>query len=123
MLETTGLRSTQLAILFNVSQAGDEPIMMGELADSLTLDRSALGHNLRPLVRDGFLKLKKSNYDRREIRVVLTPSGDAKCREARSLWEKAQNAFETELGPAKAMRLRKLMLEIARSDVFDKIER
>jgi hypothetical protein len=31
----------------------DAPPTMGELAETLVLDRSALGHNLRPLEHDG----------------------------------------------------------------------
>jgi DNA-binding MarR family transcriptional regulator len=119
MLEPTGLRSTQLAILSEVAQAGSEPIAMGELAESLTLDRSALGHNLRPLLREGYLELRKCADDRRQSHVGLTASGRAKYREARSLWRKAQRAFDARVGATSAKRLRKMMVDVANLDVLD----
>ena len=55
VLAPTGLRSTQRSILLNIARFGSPT--MGELAASLVLDRSALGHNLKPLVRDGLIVL------------------------------------------------------------------
>src|SRR5450755_4711403 len=55
MLAPTGLRSTQRAILVHVARYGSPT--MGELATALVLDRSALNHNLKPLERDGLLRI------------------------------------------------------------------
>ena len=38
---------------------------MGELAAALVLDRTALNHNLKPLVRDGYLKVAVDENDAR----------------------------------------------------------
>ena len=71
---------------------------------------------LRPPLRAGFLELRRSAEDRRQNRIGLTASGKAKCREARSLWQKAQNAFEAEIGATKAARLRRMMADVADFD-------
>ena len=55
---------------------------MAELAHAMVMDRSALGHNLRPLERDGLIALQESEEDRRRRHVVLTPMGKAKLRDA-----------------------------------------
>ena len=55
VLAPSGLRSTQMAILTHIDRAGTPA--MGELAAALVLDRSALGHNLKPLERDGLVEL------------------------------------------------------------------
>ena len=56
-LALAGLRSTQYAILDELRRQADAPPTMRELAETLVLDRSALGHNLRPLERDGLIAL------------------------------------------------------------------
>ena len=114
VLEPSGLRSTQLMILVALTKR--LPPTVGELAEELVLDRSALGHNLRPLIRNGFIALKPSTRDRRRSIVVLTNLGKAKCREAMKLWQSAQDRFESVFGKAKAATLRKTLLGIAHSD-------
>ena len=63
VLAPTGLRSTQRSILLNIARFGSPT--MGQLAASLVLDRSALGHNLRPLEREGFIVLDVDPDDKR----------------------------------------------------------
>ncbi len=46
-LTPCGLRSTQRSILIQIARMGQAG--MGELADALVLDRSALAHTLKPL--------------------------------------------------------------------------
>src|ERR1700694_6153199 len=77
-----GRRSTQYAILEELHRQADAPPTMGELAETLVLDRSALGHNLRPLERDGFIALVAGDDDRGRGRVVLTTTGRAKFGQA-----------------------------------------
>jgi DNA-binding MarR family transcriptional regulator len=116
-LEPSGLRSTQLAILNHLLQASQAtPISIGELAAKLVLDRSALGHSLRPLVRAGLVRLACSAEDRRSNIVLVTPLGKTKWREARKLWQQAQLAFESSVGKTKAAQLRKMLLGVAQSE-------
>ncbi len=114
-LEPCGLRSTQLAILSQLVGAAG-PLTIGDLAKILVIDRSALGHNVRPLVRDGFVRLETSSEDRRRSAMTATRLGRAKWREAQKLWQDAQSRFEAQVGSAKAARLRKTLASIAHLD-------
>src|ERR1700751_330131 len=70
----------------------DAPPTMGELAETLVLDRSALGHNLRPLEHDGPVAVVAGDNDRRRRRVVLTTRGRAKFGQARRAWKLTASA-------------------------------
>jgi DNA-binding MarR family transcriptional regulator len=100
-LTPCGIRSTQFAILAELDRRSKEPPTMNELAHGLVIDRSALGHNLRPLERDGLIALEGSEEDRRRRHVTLTRHGKAKVAEARR---------------SKATALRATLLSIARDE-------
>ncbi len=91
-LAPCGLRSTQRSILRHIDTAGN--LTMGELADLLILDRSALNHNLKPLERDGLVQVRVAPEDKRSRRVTLTPAGREKLSASQSLWLAAQRRFE-----------------------------
>jgi DNA-binding MarR family transcriptional regulator len=84
------------------------------------LDRSALGHNLRPLERDGLIELQENENDRRERHLVLTRAGKAKLQEAFPLWAKAQETFTKLYGEKRMAELRKTLLTIAHDDRLPK---
>ncbi len=111
VLAPCGLRATQNSVLTQIAFM-KQPTMR-ELADSLVLDLSALGHALQPLKREGFVELIPDERDRRAKRVRLTPLGYAKLKEAMALWQKAHRAFEAALGRKKAAELRALLCRIA----------
>jgi DNA-binding MarR family transcriptional regulator len=81
-LAPSGLRVTQYALLSELERRSKKPPTMHELSDSMVMDRSALGHNLRPLERDGLIALEESKENRRRRHVVVTAQGRAKHREA-----------------------------------------
>jgi DNA-binding MarR family transcriptional regulator len=112
-MEPCGLRSTQYAILVQLDARGEEPPTMAVLAEALVIDRSALGHNLRPLERDGFLTLEEGDEDRRRRHVVLTSKGKAKFREAHVLWKTAQKRFVEVYGIKDSETLRASLLSVA----------
>jgi DNA-binding MarR family transcriptional regulator len=114
-LEPCGLRSTQRTILIQIARSGTPPL--GELAEALVMDRGALTHNLKPLQRDGFVKISVDPLDRRNRLVALTAKGWAKLAESDALWARAQRGFETGFGTAKSASLRKA-LEFLVSDNF-----
>jgi DNA-binding MarR family transcriptional regulator len=64
----------------------------------MVMDRSGLGHTLRPLERDGFVALVQNKEDGRQRGVVLTKSGRAMHRKATPLWENAQQRFVQVVG-------------------------
>jgi DNA-binding MarR family transcriptional regulator len=114
-LEPCGLRTTQRAILNHIARSGTPPI--GELADALVMDRGALTHNLKPLERDGLVKISIDPNDRRNRLIALTASGRARLAESEALWARAQQGFEAAFGAAKSGALRKA-LEYLVSDQF-----
>lgn len=117
MLAPTGLRSTQRAILANVARLGSPT--MSELAAVLVLDRSALNHNLKPLERDGLLRVVVDRDDRRSRRIQLSKRGDAKLRESREAWKRAQERFEAAFGARESASLRATLQLIASLDFAD----
>ena len=112
-LAPSGLRATQYAMLSELERRSKKPPTMHELSDAMVMDRSALGHNLRPLERDGLIALEESKEDRRRRYVVLTAQGRAKHREAKRLWQIAQGRFEEVYGKSEAADLRAILLAIA----------
>ncbi len=117
-LEPSGLRATQFAILTELERRVNMPPAMSELAEAMIMDRSALGHTLRPLERDRLISLKKSGEDSRRRHVVITARGRAKWREASQLWRRAQEHFESLYGEEKAKKLRAALLTIANDERF-----
>ena len=111
-LEPCGLRSTQYSILSELARFAGPPTL-AELASALVSDRSAVGHNLRPLIRDGYLALEPGAEDRRVRRIVLTPQGELKYREARALWQAAQDEFLVVYGKDHSESLRAALLDVA----------
>jgi DNA-binding MarR family transcriptional regulator len=113
-LAPCGLRTTQRAILNHIKRAGTPG--MGELAEALVMDRGALAHNLKPLERDGFLRVKVDPNDRRNRIVALTELGKAKLAESEKYWLRAQKSFEKAFGMTKTVSLRKALAFIVSED-------
>ncbi len=119
VLAPCGLRSTQLSILWELQVRADNPPTMVDLARALVTDRSALGHNLRPLQRAGLVAFQAGARDRRRRHVVLTAHGRAKVQDAARLWQHAQRRFNEVFGETEAERLRATLLAIAHDARLD----
>jgi DNA-binding MarR family transcriptional regulator len=116
-LAPVGIKSTQFSILAEVARGSiDGPLSMCELATAMVMDRSTLGHNLRPLQRDALLSLRLVVSDRRKRHVALTRKGKATLRRARRLWRTAEGRFEKIFGKRHAADLRAVLLYIAAND-------
>ncbi len=113
-LAPCGLRSTQYTLLTELARHARMPPTMTELAAALVMDRSALGHNLKPLKRDGLIAFIASEDDARRRCVMLTTQGKAKIRKARKYWQIAQDRFDNIFGKRASATLRATMLGIAR---------
>jgi DNA-binding MarR family transcriptional regulator len=85
----SGVRGTQFSLLAMLVQTGPTPIT--RLADFLGLERTTLTRNLRPLVRDGLVRIDEGD-DRRVRRAAITPTGEEAARRAFPFWRKAQDA-------------------------------
>src|SRR5579863_8338481 len=94
-LAPVGIKSTQYSILSEVDRGSLEgPVTMCELATAMVMDRSTLGHSLKPLARDDLVVLRLSIDDRRKRYVELTKKGRSVLARARRLWRQAEGHFE-----------------------------
>lgn len=112
-LASTGLRVTQYSVIAVLDRLG--PSTLQELAAELVMDRSTLGHNLRPLEREGLVVLATDPRDKRTRRLELTPEGKKRLEQARRAWRRAQEQFESRYGEADAKELRRLLLRAVES--------
>jgi DNA-binding MarR family transcriptional regulator len=88
----SGVRGTQFTLLATLVQTG--PIPTTRLADFQGLERTTLTRNLRPLIRDGLVRIDEGD-DRRVRKVAITPAGEEAARRAYPFWKKAQDAALT----------------------------
>jgi len=120
-LSPVGIKSTQFAILSEVERlskrrrsGGDDRLLtMCELAAAMVMDRSTLGHNLRPLEREELIVLQPASDDRRKRHVALTRKGKALLPRARQLWRRAENRVEHLFGKQPSADLRAVLTKIA----------
>jgi DNA-binding MarR family transcriptional regulator len=113
-LAPLGIKSTQYSILSEVARGSIQgPVTMRELATSMVMDRSTLGHSLKPLERDDLVSLRLSVDDRRKRYVELTKKGRSTLQRARRLWRLAEGRFEKIFGKEPAAELRAVLLSIA----------
>jgi DNA-binding MarR family transcriptional regulator len=110
-LAPAGIGANQYTILGYLKHRG--PLRMMALGELLAMDRSTIGHNLRPLERDGYLTIAVCETDRRARLVSITRAGLAKVSEARGRWEAAQSRFESTFGSAESARLRRMLDHVA----------
>jgi DNA-binding MarR family transcriptional regulator len=115
-LAPAGLRSTQYVILGELAGGAPGLVTLNELARALVLDRSGLGHSLRPLQRDGLIRLEKGTDDRRSTHVVLTDEGRRRYKRAVPLWQQAQDRVAAVIGQPAAHQLRAQLIDIAADD-------
>lgn len=109
------LRGTQFSLLTQIGYL-KEPTQK-ELAQSMVMDLSALGHTLKPLIRDGLVEIIPDEKDRRAKRVRLTSAGSTRQAELVENWKEAQRRFDAVLGAEKSAELRRTLAFIA-SDEF-----
>lgn len=93
-LSGTGLKSTQITVLLVLAVNG--PLQMSDLADELVLTPSTLSRNLKPLVRDGFIKLTRA-VPRGKI-AQITELGLTTVETAKPMWLTAQTQFLDQIG-------------------------
>ena len=97
-LRPLGLRTTQYSLLAVLR--GAESIALGELAARMSMDRTTLTRNLKPLSDAGWVAAVADPADRRRTRLALTPSGRATLRAAVPVWREAQRVLREQVGDA-----------------------
>jgi DNA-binding MarR family transcriptional regulator len=95
ILAPSGLRATQYTLLTVVRRTGG--LTFSGLAELLGMDRTTLTRNLRPLERDGLVKIE-TGADRRVRLVQLTRLGERKHEAAEPLWTRAHNTVINGIG-------------------------
>ncbi|MEJ1977471.1 MAG: MarR family transcriptional regulator [Acetobacteraceae bacterium] len=113
-LAPVGLGLNQYSILSKLYRFG--PKILQDLAALLVMDRSTLGHLLRPLEKRGLVRLDVSERDRRSRVIALTPMGAALMKEARLLWVKAERHFERVYGTEAALGLRVTLRQVTATE-------
>jgi len=113
-LAPAGIVVGQFAILARLHQVG--PSSIQDLASRLVMDRSTLGHLLRPLESRDLVKLAVADHDRRSRTVILTEPGRALLTQASVLWSAAQRRFDLAFGREQAAAVRGLLKRIATLD-------
>jgi DNA-binding MarR family transcriptional regulator len=85
------VNSVQALLLFNI---GDAELTAGELRSRGYYLGSNVSYNLKKLVEAGYIHHKRSNTDRRSVRVSLTDQGLEICRVVSELYERQLNSLE-----------------------------
>ena len=116
-LAPMGLGVNQYSILARLARVG--PSTIQDLARLLVMDRSTLGHLLRPLEKRGVVRLRVSEQDGRSRVAALTPAGRAAVAKGRPLWEQAQRRFASAFGAKSAVDLRTVLKQVAMADFDD----
>jgi DNA-binding MarR family transcriptional regulator len=113
VLAPTGLRLTQFNLLAEMERRDAFPPTVGELAEILTIERSALGQTLKPLERDGLIALGRDERDGRRRPVRLTSAGREAVARARPYWTEAHRSFAGFFGEPETAELRATLRDIA----------
>lgn len=95
VLQPSGVLANQFTLLAALSLA--ESVSITRLAQELVMDRTTLTRNLKPLEREGLIRIEPGQDQR--VRVVsLTEKGQAALAKAQPLWQQAQAKVIEELG-------------------------
>ena len=94
-LRPVGLTNGQFSLLMALNRP--EPPAMAPVAHLLAMDRTTLTAVLKPLERDGLVKIQLDSNDRRSRRLSLTDKGHRVMTAAVPIWRKAHAAIEARL--------------------------
>ncbi|MEM7748381.1 MAG: winged helix DNA-binding protein [Pseudomonadota bacterium] len=85
------LNSVQALLLYNI---GDSELTAGELKSRGYYLGSNVSYNLKKLVDMGYIHYKRSETDRRSVRVSLTEKGKEACDVVHNLYERQLGSVE-----------------------------
>jgi DNA-binding MarR family transcriptional regulator len=110
-LRSVGLRTTQYSLLQLLRRSGE--VRQRDLAERTLHDETSLTRSLRPLVEAGWVAVRPGD-DRREKWLRITAEGEAKLKEARRAWERAQERLQLLLPEETWGGLMQLLPQVAR---------
>ena len=87
LLRDTGLKASQLAALAAIDST--ETVSIAELSKKLSMDRTTLSRNLKPLIAARLVELGEEGWRRSKL-IRITPAGQERVAAAIPLWERAQ---------------------------------
>jgi DNA-binding MarR family transcriptional regulator len=108
------MRTTQFSILAKLKRLG--PLTINELARQMVMDRTTLGRNIKPLERDGLIRIEPAQSDRRAKELRLTKSGEKQLVVAFEAWSRAQAGFENTFGTRHAAELRRVLRDVVTTE-------
>ncbi len=95
-LRPHGIRSTQFSILVTLMERG--PTTIGDLAETLGIERTTLTRNLGVVEQRGWIKISVGDVDGRSRVITATRKGRRTVAEALPSWRAAQDAAAAALG-------------------------
>ncbi len=95
-LRPYGLTSGQFMLLAVLKVEG--ACSVKALAEHLSVERTVMSRNVRPLIDDGLLEMAQSATDRRYRTITLTDAGAAALERASHGWQQANSAMQQRLG-------------------------
>ncbi|MGZ5818650.1 MAG: MarR family winged helix-turn-helix transcriptional regulator [Burkholderiaceae bacterium] len=93
-LAEAGLKTTQYSLLKNIDL---EPLPIAELAERLSMERTTMTRNLKPLIDAGWVELKAGSDSRQRI-PTITKAGRDRIKLARQAWKRAQIELQKTMG-------------------------
>jgi DNA-binding MarR family transcriptional regulator len=111
-LAPLGLTSSQYSILARLNRRG--AMSINDIAESLVMDRTTTGRAIRPLERDGLVRIGTAEDGRKRM-VNLTAAGRKRAQDAQDAWRQAQAQFERSVGPEAAKNLRAAMADVIKA--------
>jgi DNA-binding MarR family transcriptional regulator len=113
-LRPSGLKASQLAVLVAVAADKNELASIAELSSVLSMDRTTLSRNLKPLVAEKLVSFDEDGGGRAKA-VRITRAGQARLKDALPLWRKAQRTLGQQAGEERLAELHSRLLELIRS--------
>lgn len=110
-LRPAGLTNQQFSLLTALNRP--QPPAIAPVARLLAMDRTTLTAALKPLERDGLVRIDIDPQDRRLRRLALTDQGHQALAAALPIWRKAHAALEATLVSPSADELRAGLREIS----------
>ena len=104
VLRPVGLTNGQFSLLMALNRPQPPPI--GPVAQLLAMDRTTLTAALKPLQRDGLVKIIADPDDRRSRRLILTDKGHRILASAVPIWRKTHAEIEAALPALSPAKLR-----------------
>jgi DNA-binding MarR family transcriptional regulator len=92
-----GINNWQFSVLITLKHLRSPTI--GELAETLGMDRTTLTKNLKPLSRRELLRVYTDEHDARARRITLTEAGEEILAGAEEGWHQAQRAVTAGFPP------------------------